>query len=486
MDNPCDVPTTTVSNDANRPATTGHAAMLGRWLHEGLRTVLLCKPRWGRLNASPLTIFTLVLVVTLASVAVQRLRIDGPASFDWRPLLNGWFATGVMIWVCYSLRPRADHPKGAASPGAPYLFNLLMAQSCVLVVAYGLLGAVALRSGENGLVSLGTLLWSLWAGLLLWLIVAHALALSRSTGRKLVSLLATLLIIGTATFEGLESSDEPFWYPQYDANAEEPDNTWLKLTQELMERQPKVLASSLGGLQPQRDNAIDVFALTFAPYAHEDVFSRESAMVAEVMERRFDALGHTLQLVNHADTVDRLPWATPLNLERAIRHVATLMDKEQDVLFLHLTSHGARDGELSAEFWPMTVEQVTPQQLKGWLDDSGVRNRVISVSACYSGSWIEPLADDHTLIMTAASAERTSYGCGRLSELTYYGRAVFDEQLRSHTRSFEQALASARPLIEQREHEAGKDDGYSDPQISVGAAIRSRLQDLRQQLEGSS
>ena len=80
--------------------------------------------------------------------------------------------------------------------------------------------------------------------------------------------------------------------------------------------------------------------------------------------------------------------------------------------------------------------------------------------------WIEPLATDSTLIMTAADATHTSYGCGRLSELTFFGRAVFHEQLRQ-THSFTEAFAKAVPLIQQREVEAGKSDGFSNPQIRV-------------------
>jgi len=59
---------------------------------------------------------------------------------------------------------------------------------------------------------------------------------------------------------------------------------------------------------------------------------------------------------------------------------------------------------------------------------------------------------------------------------------VFDEQLR-HTVSFEAALGAARPIIEQREQQAGKTDGYSNPQIHVGRAVRERLALLQARLE---
>ena len=75
---------------------------------------------------------------------------------------------------------------------------------------------------------------------------------------------------------------------------------------------------------------------------------------------------------------------------------------------------------------------------------------------------------------------RDRYGCGRGSELTYFGRAMYDEQLRSSW-SFETAHARARTVIEQREREAGKSDGYSNPQIRVGDAIRTKLAALEAQ-----
>ena len=119
--------------------------------------------------------------------------------------------------------------------------------------------------------------------------------------------------------------------------------------------------------------------------------------------------------------------------------------------------------------------------LRSALDAAGIRHRVIAVSACYSGGWIDTLATDATLIMTAADATHTSYGCGRLSELTFFGRAVFNEQLRQ-THSFTEAFARAVPLIAQREVEAGKADGFSNPQIRVGAQIAPVLAGLAQRL----
>ena len=131
------------------------------------------------------------------------------------------------------------------------------------------------------------------------------------------------------------------------------------------------------------------------------------------------------------------------------------------------------------------MDSLNAGELRRVLDRAGIRHRVIAVSACYSGGWVAPLAGETTLVMTAADAQHTSYGCGKRSKLTFFGRALFDEQLRA-SHSFEQAFTAAVPVIRQREIEAGKDDGFSNPQISVGEAIRPALQALQQRLDGAA
>ena len=44
------------------------------------------------------------------------------------------------------------------------------------------------------------------------------------------------------------------------------------------------------------------------------------------------------------------------------------------------------------------------------LAESGIRWKVVLVSACYSGGFIPPLADEQTLVMTAARADGRERG----------------------------------------------------------------------------
>lgn len=443
---------------------------LSGWLGEGARTALFLPARWEGLAPSPALVALLVLCSILLNLAFERLYLPGPAVFEWRALASGWVPTLVAVWTCYLMR--------SPSRTAAHLFSMVLAQSVFISLLVGATYAGLIRANVHNERALGSAgMWALWLGPAVWSILAQVTLLSRDgihrSGRLLLA--AVSLVAASAMHYAAQPSG--FWTPGDDDLQEQ--RRQLSLTQELMEAQPQLLAQRLREIPKQRSGSIDVYAITFAPFSDEDVFLRESAMVADVMTRRFGA--RSLQLVNHVQTLQQWPWATPRNLQRTIQRVAEVMDRNEDILFLHLTSHGAKDGQLAAEFWPMTVTPVRPADLKAWLDQAGIRYRVISISACYSGSWIPALAGDSTLVMTAADADHTSYGCGKGSELTFFGRAMFDELLRNDTLSFETAHAAARDVIRKREEEAGKDDGYSNPQISMGPAIRPRLARLEEQ-----
>lgn len=472
---------TTEMSGMSAPASAAPAlprGALGAWWAQGFRSVCLLPPRWDLPPVTPALLALLWLLPTALAVLLERLMIPGPAQFYAPALLSfGWVNAAAAAMACWWLwqAPRA----GAAGARGPMdLLALLFAQSLPLVVVSGLVMLPLARDGDflPGSPNLD-LARGLWGGLLLWTFGVQAATLGRHAPaaagtRVVVAALYVALGLAAQFYTPLRH-----WYPARDESAAADSVPSMRLTPEMFEAQAQALQDALAALQPQRPGRVDLYAATFAPDAEAEVFGRESAVVADVVRQRFGAGGRTVQLVSRREGGDTTAWATPRNLERVIGRAAALMDRDEDVFFLHLTSHGARDGTLAASFWPMEVESLTPARLKAMLDAAGIRFRVISVSACYAGSWIAPLADDDTLVMTAADAEHTSYGCGRRSELTFFGRAMFDEQLRQGA-GFEAAHAAARGVIAEREKAAGKTDGYSNPQIAVGARIRERLQRL--------
>jgi hypothetical protein len=475
--------TTIAATVAAEPVPAVKVPTLLDWLLEGARTLVFFRPRWERVHTSPVALASLVVLEMLVSIFLSRFYIEGEANFNWRAGLTGWSAFALTAWACYALRPNAAHRADAAvAPGAASLLAMITAQGACLSLLTGL-AYIALMRADVMDNAAPWIQWSAWVTPLLWGVCATLTLLMRTGDRELsqrVQAVYAIVMACALTFYFSPSSS--FWTEK--PAASESDYEPLRISQETVENQAPLLGEKLDALAPQRPGIADMYTITYAPYEGEEVFRRESRMVSEVMAKRFDAAGRGVQMLNHREHLDDMPWATPLNLQRAIDGVANTMDKDEDVLFIYLTSHGASDGELATNFWPMEVAPVIPADLKKWLDDAGIRHRVISISACYSGSWIKPLADDDTLVMTASDAEHTSYGCGKKSDLTFFGRAMFDEQIRTQTRNFEQAHVAARKVIDKREKEAGKSDGYSNPQIKVGAKIGPYLEKMRARLGG--
>lgn len=460
-----------------RPA--GEPAGRWAWLADGVRSAVFLRPRWPRAEVGPWALAGLMLASVALAAGIQRFMVDGEARFYWQAISWGWLSVLVRLWLCWLVvRSAAVDGPADGPPRAASLFAMLTVQGLGVCGLGSVLSVLVLRFGPEATQPQGSWIhWGIYAAMLGWLVLASVWLLARQVGRWPMRVAVMLVVLlNTALYAGTRGPS--FWYPAPEetlAAEVEPEPETFRLTQEVMEAQSATLVEALDAVGRQRPGRVDLYTITFAPYADEDVFSRETAMVSEVMRARFDAGGRQVQLQNHRSSAGSMPWATPLNLQRAIERAAQRMDPDEDILFLHLTSHGARSGQLSAGFYPIEVDELTPQQLRGWLDAAGIRHSVVSISACFSGSWIGPLSAPGTLVMTAADAEHTSYGCGRKSPLTFFGRALYDEQLRHHTRSFEAAHAAARQLIEQREKEAGKSDGYSNPQITVGTEIKGRL-----------
>ena len=66
--------------------------------------------------------------------------------------------------------------------------------------------------------------------------------------------------------------------------------------------------------------------------------------------------------------------------------IGNIMDKNKDIFILLMTSHGDRTG--FALQLPGNIAELTPRQVAAALDGEGIKNRVVIVSACYSGIFV--------------------------------------------------------------------------------------------------
>jgi len=231
------------------------------------------------------------------------------------------------------------------------------------------------------------------------------------------------------------------------------------------------LHKTLSALRAQRPGVVDLYALGFAGDASDPVFRNEALYLEQLLSRRFDAAGHVVTLVNDADNLGEQPYA-PLatydNLYDALARLGKVMDPAEDVLLLFVSTHGTEDHTLYVQVSADEEDFITPADLRQALDDSGIRNRVIVLSACYSGGFIPRLKSPDTMIVTAARADRPSFGCGNTSNATYFGQAWLIDAL-NRTTDFDQAFALADREIGERERSEGEQPSL--PQLWRGGRI---------------
>ncbi|HEX3505738.1 MAG TPA: C13 family peptidase [Xanthobacteraceae bacterium] len=239
---------------------------------------------------------------------------------------------------------------------------------------------------------------------------------------------------------------------------------------QLERAQGGLLKTEVAKLAPRKD-AVNVYALGIAGWAEQDVFIKELDGGLDAIASVLPIKGRTIKLINNRATLNTAPLATPQNFAAAVRAIGGVMNKDQDVLILFMTSHGEKNG--FALQVPGKTTELTPQQVSSALDGEGIKNRVVIVSACFAGIFLPPLANDDTIVLTAADATHTSFGCAPERDWTYFGDAFFRQSLHPGA-TLAQAFEHARVLIqgwEMMDH-----DPPSNPQAHFGPALVDRLE----------
>jgi hypothetical protein len=249
-------------------------------------------------------------------------------------------------------------------------------------------------------------------------------------------------------------------------------------------RDAELLGAALSGLKPQRPGVVDAYVFA-ASLWNDPVFEREASEAARILAQRFDAEGRTVILSAGAGAPDRAyPAASPNNVNAALAKIGATIDPAEDLVVVFLTSHGSPDGAVALQEKNRMGGAMRAAHLRASLNAAGVRNRVVIVSACYSGAFIQPFSDAFTAVFTAAAADRPSFGCQPDRDWTYFGDAFLNRALRtsagieqafdvslSTILDWEQKLAaewSAKPpALRAREPEPQP----SNPQKHVGASV---------------
>jgi hypothetical protein len=318
----------------------------------------------------------------------------------------------------------------------------------------------------------------IFAVAVLWWVGAMACVVNSLTPRTRLRALATAAAMWVALFavNALVPHAPVFVPPHFDAR----DSNWWEVAYayyqenygeraQLDRAQAKLLKAEVANLAPRKD-AVNVYALGIAGWAGQDVFIKELDGGLDAIASVLPIKDHTIKLINNRATLDAVPLASPQNFTAALHAIAGVMNKDEDVLVLFMTSHGETTG--FALQIPGRATELTPQQVATALDSEGIKNRVVIVSACFAGIFLPPLANDTTIVLTAADATHTSFGCAPERDWTYFGDAFFRQSLHPGA-NLAQAFDHARVLI--RGWEMMDRDPPSNPQAYFGAALVDKL-----------
>ena len=261
---------------------------------------------------------------------------------------------------------------------------------------------------------------------------------------------------------------QSMFYEPWDENSvDEPLNV-----EDVYYAQANLMKQALHQIADEDPGVVDVYPIGFAAYAEQNVFLHEVESALAILANKFGSEDKTLGLLNNRETVMNAPLASRHNLRRGIQAIADKMNLDEDILLVFLSSHGNEDGSISVHFDELGLADLTAAELREALDEQHIYWRIVIISACYSGSFIEELKTPSTLIVTAAAADKASFGCEHQRDWTYFGEAFFRQAL-AVEQSLLDSFEMAKSIINERERAEGKEQ--SEPQLWIGEAIRAYL-----------
>jgi hypothetical protein len=168
-----------------------------------------------------------------------------------------------------------------------------------------------------------------------------------------------------------------------------------------------------------------------------------------------------------ADAGPRDPNIEPATLRRVLDRIASLRAGPGDGCFVFITSHGGRGLGI---YLSHDDEMLRPAALAQALARGcGAVPTVVIVSGCYSGAFARgPMAAPNRIVLTAARADRSSFGCAADRTYTDYDACLLATL--AHADTWQAVSGETRDCVARRERQLG--EMPSLPQAAFGAAVR--------------
>jgi hypothetical protein len=319
--------------------------------------------------------------------------------------------------------------------------------------------------------------WCAYGAVALYALIYFSRGLAALTGRsqRMAAFLGTAFIALFAFVSDATNAIPDVWNPA-DAAATISDQELATREVALFEQSARI-DEALDAVQRDDSARPRAFFLGFAGVGDEKVFAQEIGLAARVIGERYKTGDRQLSLINDERDLDDAPLASVTGLRYALEGLAEHMQLDRDVLFLAISSHGSSDPAIAVANSELPLTDLTPEDLVDALKESGIKWRVIFISACYAGGFIDSLRDDHTVVITAAAADRTSFGCSSDRDLTYFGEAFYRDALPEAV-SLRDAFEKAKTAIAARER--AERETPSNPQAYFGFDVEAHLANAAQ------
>ncbi len=317
-----------------------------------------------------------------------------------------------------------------------------------------------------------------------WLVLYFKRALRRMTAFLQVRALVVgaiaafgFVVVGNDLSENAIYLDPSFWHYGEEQDPVSPEETaaadprdWARMEELQFEQQSRI-DEELDRIDKLPKKSPAMYFVGFAGYGEQRVFTEEIELAAKRVGARYGVGGRSILLANDRRDPERLPLASEPSLRYTLQSLGEMMGRD-DVLFLALSSHGSEDGSISVSNVGRVPVELTATDLADMLKDAKIPWKVIVVSACYAGGFIDALRDDHTIVLAAAAPDRTSFGCADDRDLTYFGEAFYRDSL-PKAASLRAAFDAAKQEIARREKE--EQVTPSDPQAFFGKLAEEKL-----------
>ena len=163
----------------------------------------------------------------------------------------------------------------------------------------------------------------------------------------------------------------------------------------------------------------------------------------------------------------RDPAIEPATLGRVLSRIAGLHSRAGDGCFVFITSHGGRGQGI---YLSREDEMLRPAALaRALAAGCGAVPTVVIVSGCYSGTFAHgAMVAPNRIILTAARADRASFGCAADQTYTVYDSCLLGAL--PHAETWRGIYSETKDCVERRERQLDATPSY--PQAAFGAAVR--------------